>query len=267
MTVAPAERLRAALARPRRDGLPQLVPYITAGYPALADTVPTLLAAQAAGCAAVEIGIPFSDPLADGPTIQASGGRAIANGMNTDVAIDQAAAARAAGVEIPLVFMTYVNLVLSHGLERFCRESAAAGVDALILPDLPDDESAEMRDATSSHGLGLVPLLAPTTTDERIARACAHASGFVYCVAVTGITGARESIAADAFGLLDRVRAHTGLPRALGFGLSTHAHLEALRGRVEAAAVGSALIAAIGDAGGSAPAAAEHFLRGMLTGA
>ena len=262
---APAERLRAALARPRADGLPQLVPYITAGYPALDDTVPTLRAAQAAGCAAVEIGIPFSDPLADGPTIQQSGTRAIANGMNTDVAIDQAAAARAAGVDIPLAFMTYVNLVFSHGLERFCRESAEAGVDALILPDLPDDEATEVRDVAAAHGLGLVPLLAPTTTDARLARACGHASGFVYCVAVTGITGARDSIAGEAFGLLERVRAHTDLPRALGFGLSTHAHLDALRGRVEAAAVGSALIAAIGDAGADAAGAAERFLRGMLT--
>ncbi|MHB8718319.1 MAG: tryptophan synthase subunit alpha [Candidatus Dormibacteria bacterium] len=262
---APAERLRAALAQPRKDGLPQLAPYITAGYPHRDDTVPTLLAIQDAGCAAVEIGIPFSDPLADGPTIQRSGTVALANGMTTDLAIDQAAAARQAGVSIPVAFMTYVNLVLSHGLERFCSEAAAAGVDALILPDLPDDEATEVRDVAARHGLGLVPLLAPTSTEERIARACGHAHGFVYCVSVTGITGARESIAGEAFALLDRVRAHTSLPRALGFGLSTHGHLASLRGRVEAAAVGSALISAMGEEPHDPAGAAGRFLRGMLS--
>ncbi len=259
------DRLRAALESPRLDGLPQLVPYITAGFPRRDDTVPTLIAAQAAGCAAAEIGIPFSDPLADGPTIQASGKQALGNGATTDLAIDQAASARAAGVSMPLVFMTYINPVLSHGVARFCAEAAEAGVDALIVPDLPDDEAGDLRAVAAGRGLALVPLLAPTSTDERIRRACGRAVGFVYCVGVTGITGARRTIAAEAFDLLERVRRVTDLPRAMGFGLSSHDHLVALRGRCEVAVVGSALIDAMAAEPADGAAAAGVFLRGMLT--
>ena len=262
--MALGERLSAALRAPGVGGLPQLVPYVTAGFPQRDDTVPSLLAAQVAGCAAIEIGIPFSDPLADGPTIQRSGRQALRNGVTTDLAIDQVAAARAAGVTIPLVFMTYVNPVLSHGLPRFCAESAAAGVDALIIPDLPDDEATDVRAVAAEHGLALVPMLAPTSTDARIARACSRAGGFVYCVGVTGITGARREIADEAFDLLERVRRVTDLPRAMGFGLSSHEHLVALRGRCEAAAVGSALIDAMAAAPADGPGAAARFLRGML---
>jgi tryptophan synthase alpha chain len=262
--MATGERLREALLRRRPDGLPQLIPYITAGFPRRDDTVPTLVAAEAAGCAAAEIGIPFSDPLADGPTIQMSGRQALGNGVSTDLAIDQVATARAAGVTIPLVFMTYINPVLSHGLSRFCAEAAAAGIDALIVPDLPEDEAGDMRTVATDHGLALVPLLAPTSTDERIRRACGRAGGFVYCVSVTGITGARRTIAAEAFELLERVRRATDLPRAMGFGLSTHDHLSSLRGRCEAAVVGSALIDAMAAEPAAGPAAARVFLDAML---
>jgi tryptophan synthase alpha chain len=257
----PGERLTSAL---EGGSGPALIPYVTAGFPRRDDTVAVLLAAQRAGCAAAEIGIPFSDPLADGPTIQRAGWQALRNGMTTHLAIAQAAAARAAGVTIPLVLMTYINPVLSHGLARFCADAAAAGVDGIIVPDLPGDEAAEAHATAGADGLALIPLVAPTTPDARIARACEHAAGFVYCVSVTGTTGARAEIAGEAFALLDRVRRHTRLPRALGFGLSRHEHIEALRGRCEAVVVGSALLDAMSRQPDEGAHAAEGFLRGML---
>lgn len=263
----PGERLTAALSAVREGGLPALVPYITAGFPRRDDTVGVLRAAQDAGCAAAEIGIPFSDPLADGPTIQRAGRQALRNGMTTGLAIEQAAAARSSGVSIPLAFMTYVNPVLSHGVDAFCAEAASAGVDALIIPDLPDDEAADTRATAHAHGLALVPLVAPTTTPERIAGACRSATGFVYCVSVTGITGARAEIAEEALALLERVRTQTKLPRAIGFGLGRHEHLLALRGRCEAAVVGSALLDAMFAREHEAADAAAAFLTAMLAAA
>jgi tryptophan synthase alpha subunit len=263
-TMRPGERLRAALTVEREDSLPALIPYVTAGFPRRDDTVAVLLAAQETGCAAAEIGIPFSDPLADGPTIQRAGWQALRNGMTAQLAIEQAGAARAAGVTLPLVLMTCVNPVLSMGLDRFCSAAAAAGVDGLIVPDLPGDEAGEAHARAAAHGLALIPMVAPTTTDERIARACSSASGFIYCVSVTGITGARSHLAAEAFELLDRVRTHTTLPRAMGFGLSRHEHMVALRGRCEAAVVGSALVDAMAKLPEDGARAAATFLRGML---
>ena len=163
----PGERLTQALRAGREGGLPALVPYITAGFPRRDDTVAVLHAAQEAGCAAAEIGIPFSDPLADGPTVQRAGWQALRNGMTTTLAIEQVAEARAAGVTLPLAFMTYVNPVLSHGLDRFCADAAAAGVDGVIAPDLPADESATLHAAAEAHGLALIPLVAPTTPRAR----------------------------------------------------------------------------------------------------
>lgn len=261
--MAPGDRLTEALERLGDDGLPALIPYVTAGFPRRGDTVEVLRAAQDAGCAAAEIGIPFSDPLADGPTVQRAGWQALRNGMTTHLAIEQAAAARAAGVSMPLVFMTYLNPVLSHGLDSFCAEAADAGLDGVIVPDLPADEAAEVRAGAHAHGLALIPLVAPTTPDERIARACRDATGFIYCVGVVGTTGARREIAPEAFDLLDRVGSATRLPRAIGFGLSRHEHLVALRGRCEAVVVGSALLDAMaGDPAGGA-SAASAFLRAM----
>ena len=260
-------RLRDAFARRDPRGLPGLVPYVTAGFPNLGDTVALLQAAERAGCLAAEVGLPFSDPLADGPTIQRTSQKALENGMTVNLALEQVAQARAAGVELPLALMTYVNPVLSYGLERFAADAARAGADALIVPDTPLEEAGQLRAAADSSGLALILLVAPTTPDARLAAACAHASGFVYCVSVTGTTGARTEIAEEAMDLLSRVRRVTDLPRALGFGLSTHAHLEALRGHAEAAVVGSALLTAVGADAADPSGAAERFLRGMLGGA
>jgi tryptophan synthase alpha chain len=260
----PGERLTAALRAGGGDVLPALIPYITAGFPQRDDTVDMLLAAQEAGCAAAEIGIPFSDPLADGPTVQRASWQALGNGMTTALAIEQAAAARLAGVTMPLVFMTYLNPVLSHGVVRFCADAADAGLDGFIVPDLPIDEAGEVRAAADAQSLALIPLVAPTTPDDRIARACRDATGFIYCVGVVGTTGARHDIAAEAFDLLARVGAATALPRAIGFGLSRHEHLVALRGLCEAVVVGSALLDAMSAQPEAAVTAATAFLNGMV---
>jgi tryptophan synthase alpha chain len=263
---AAGARLVDAFARRDPAGLPGLIPYITAGFPRIADTIPLLQAAERAGCLAAEVGLPFSDPLADGPTIQRTSQRALENGMTVNLALEQVAQARSRGVQLPLALMTYVNPVLSYGQERFTRDAAAAGADAVIVPDLPLDEAAQLRAAADSAGLALILLVAPTTPDARLAAACAHASGFVYCVSVTGTTGARTEIAEEAIDLLTRVRRVTSLPRALGFGLSRHHHLVALRGHAEAAVVGSALLTAVAAGGDDPAGAAERFLCGMLEG-
>jgi tryptophan synthase alpha chain len=257
-------RLVSAFATRDPNGLPGLIPYVTAGFPHRDDTPALLAAAERAGCLAAEVGLPFSDPLADGPTIQRTSQRALENGMSVNLALEQVATARANGVALPLALMTYINPVLSYGLERFAHDAASAGADALIVPDVPLEEAGQLRAAADSAGLALILLVAPTTPDARLAAACAHASGFVYCVSVTGITGARTEIAQEAMDLLTRVRRVTDLPRALGFGLSTHAHLQALRGHAEGAVVGSALLNAVAADSGDPAGAAERFLRGML---
>ena len=263
---APGIRFAEAVAARADAATPGLIPYFTAGFPTLDATVPLLMAAQETGCLAAEVGIPFSDPLADGPTIQRSGTRALRNGMTLHIAVRQIREARQAGVTIPLVPMTYVNPILAYGPAAFLADVREAGADGLIVPDLPDDEAGELRDLAHAHGLALIPLVAPTTPDARLAHIAAHASGFVYCVAVTGVTGARAALAAEALQLLDRVRACTPLPRALGFGLRTHEHLERLRGHCEAAVVGSAVIDAIEQDEQDAAGTAARFLRSMLHG-
>ena len=265
MTATPPDtRFTAAFADRAEDSLPGLIPYFSAGYPHLDSLGALLLCAQRSGCIAAEVGIPFSDPLADGPTIQRTGQVALSNGMTVAMALAQVRDARAAGVSIPLALMTYVNPVLSFGVADFARVASDAGVDGIILPDLPLDEAAGVRDAMHSAGVAVIPLVAPTTTPDRLARICATAAGFVYCVGVTGVTGARRTIAADAISLLDSVRQLTPLPRALGFGLSTHDHLTALRGHAEAAVVGSALLDGIGLDPDDAVGAAGRFLIAMI---
>lgn len=259
----PADRLAQALRLSGRK-LPALVAYFTAGYPGLDATPGLLLAAQRAGCAAVEVGIPFSDPLADGPTIQRSSFLALRNGMTVARALDAVRQARGQGLHIPVVLMTYINPVLAHGLQRFAADAAGAGAEGVILPDVPLDEAGALRPELTRHGLALVPLVAPTTPPQRLRRICESASGFVYCVGVVGVTGARDALSPEAVRLADAVASLTELPRALGFGISAHQHLRLLAGHVEAVVMGSALIDAI-DRGPDGPAAtAERYLAGLL---
>jgi tryptophan synthase alpha chain len=191
------------------------------------DLVELAEAAVRGGAGLLEIGIPFSDPLADGPTVQRAGQRALRNGMTTTRALELLAELRAR-VAVPLVPMTYASPVMAYGERRFCADAAAAGVDGLIVPDVPADEAEDLAAACAAHGLDLVPLLAPTSADERIAIACARAGGFIYLVSVAGTTGARAQTSDRVAGLIARVRPQTPLPLLVGFGISRPEHARAM---------------------------------------
>ncbi len=233
------ERLQVALERRPGDGV-HLVPYLMAGFPSPEASIALGRGFARAGAAAIEVGIPFSDPLADGPVIQKAGHQALLGGMTVCRSIAVAGAISEAGV--PTVLMPYLNPVLNYGVEEFARDAAEAGVAGVIFPDLPVDEAAPFLEPFRARGLDTVFLAAPTSTDARIDEIARLSRGFVYCVSVTGVTGARQAISEEAFSLLSRIRARTRLPLALGFGISQPEHVRRLRGHVEAAAVGSALV-------------------------
>lgn len=224
----------------RQQGRRALMPYATLGFPARDSAATLVPALAAAGADFLELGIPFSDPLADGPVIQSSSQRALDNGMTPTLALDQLAALHAAHVLPPVVLMTYVNVVLSAGVEAFSARAALAGASGLIVPDLPLEQSAGLRAALQARGLHLIQMVTPNLDDERIAAIAAVSRGFVYVVSVLGVTGARAELP-DLGSLAARVRRHTSLPLALGFGISSPAHArEALR-HFDGVIIGSAL--------------------------
>ncbi len=235
-------RIEQALARARSEGRVALIAYLTAGYPEL-DATPGLVQALVAGGAdAIELGIPFSDPLADGATIQRASLRALEAGMTATRCLELVGELRNKGVVIPLIVMTYYNPILAYGQDGFVQDAAAAGTDGLIAVDVPPEEAEELVARCRAGGLDLIPLLAPTSTDERIALAARQASGFLYCVSVAGVTGAREALPREIGAFLQRVRRQTELPLAVGFGISRREHVEALRGQADAVIVGSAVV-------------------------
>jgi len=190
--------------------------YLMAGD----DTADLAEAAVRGGATAFEIGIPYSDPLADGPTVQRAGQRALAAGMTTRRALEVLREVRSS-VDVPLVPMTYAAPVMAYGEQAFCAAAAAAGADGVIVPDIPPDESGPLLEHCRSAGLDLIPLLAPTSLDARIELACRNAGGFVYLVSVAGVTGARDALSGRVAGLIERVRPHTDLPLLIGFGISS----------------------------------------------
>jgi tryptophan synthase alpha chain len=237
-----------------------LFTYVTIGYPELESTPDIALALAEAGADLIELGIPFSDPLAEGRTIQATSQRALQNGVNVAACLETAWAIRQRS-EVPMVFMGYLNPILAYGIKRFTEHAADVGVDGLIVVDLSLEETTELRSACQGAGLDLIFFLAPTSTEARMRLVTEQATGFIYCISVTGVTGSRQTIGTEVDSLLGRIRAMTSTPLALGFGLSKPEHLESLRGKVDAAAVGSALLEAIGKAEGDPAAAAADFVR------
>jgi tryptophan synthase alpha chain len=206
------------------------------------DTADLAEASVEGGAGLLELGLPYSDPLADGPTVQRAGQRSLRGGMTTRGALEVVAAVRER-VGVPLVPMTYAAPVMAYGEGRFCADAAAAGADGLIVPDVPADESGELLQACRASGLDLVPLLAPTSADERIALACAQAGGFVYLVSVAGTTGARAQLSDRVAGLVERTRAHTELPLLVGFGISAPEHaVAALAAGADGVVIGSRAI-------------------------
>ncbi|MGH7763921.1 MAG: tryptophan synthase subunit alpha [Candidatus Dormibacteraceae bacterium] len=247
-------RLESAV---RANGDLKLIAYIMAGHPNRKKSIEVGKRLAASGIAALEIGIPHSDPLADGPVIQRAGQTALEHGMTVAGSLEVAAAIATEGV--PVVLMTYINPILSHDPRRFAAEAAQAGVSGVIVPDLPVEESEPVAGWLRSAALDTIFMVAPTTSRDRMSDICAHSSGFVYCVTVTGITGVRKDLPDGMQELFADVRKKTALPLAAGFGISRAEHLKALRGAADAAAVGSAIVAEI-DRGGDAVALVKELL-------
>ena len=255
-------RIAATFARLRPQQRLALIAYLTVGYPRIDDTPSLVEAAAQSGADAIELGIPFSDPLADGRTIQAASQVALAGGVTVARALDVAKMARRKA-DVPLLFMTYLNPILSYGLERFCRAAAEAGVDGLIVPDLPPTESGDLRHAADISRIDLVFFVAPTSSEAGIVAACEAATGFIYCIAVTGVTGARAQLDPAVLPMIETVRRHTRLPIVVGFGISKPEHLAALTGKADGVIVASALLDAIERAPGDPATAVRRFLNDL----
>ena len=238
--VTNAPRLDHAL---RADKDLKLVAYMMAGHPNRKRSIEVGKRLAASGVAALEIGIPHSDPLADGPVIQRAGQVALEHGMTVAGCLEIAAAIATEGT--PIVLMTYINPILAYDPRKFAAEAAQAGVAGVIVPDLPVEESEPVAGWLRSASLDTVFMVSPTTSAHRVQSICEHSSGFVYCVTVTGITGARKELPSGMKELIDQVRSRTKLPVAAGFGISRPEHMKALRGIADAAAVGSAIVAEI----------------------
>jgi tryptophan synthase alpha chain len=240
-------RIGETFARLGRQGRTALMPYLTMGYPAPESALRLVPAIARAGADLIELGVPFSDPLADGATIQAASQRALAGGMSLALCLEQAAALRAAGESVPFVLMGYYNPILQMGLGRFARRAAEAGIDGAIVPDLPPEESDALRAALHESGIDLIFLLAPTTDAARVRGVAALASGFLYLVSLVGVTGARDRLPAELEGFVARVRAATDLPLAVGFGIGAPEQAARVARIADGAIVGSALIRAVGE--------------------
>jgi len=257
-------RLQQAFKTLRETGRKGVVPYITAGDPDLATTYELLVAMARGGATAIEVGMPFSDPAADGPVIQRACERALARGVKLHDVIEVAGrAVKATG--IPIVLFSYLNTLLRRGLENLVRDAADAGLAGVLVTDLPAESAQGFSQALQGRGLDLVSLVAPTSTEERIAQIARHATGFLYAIAVNGVTGARQQLSADATALLGRIRRVTDLPVAVGFGISNAEQArEAWAQGADAVVVGSAIVRKIEEFGVQAPEAVERFVRELL---
>jgi tryptophan synthase alpha chain len=243
---------------------PGLVAYITAGDPSLEVTREIVLAAIDAGADVIELGVPFSDPLADGPIIQRASERALARGVSLKDVLALAREIRAARAEAGLVIFSYLNPILRYGLSRFAGDAAAAGVDGVLATDMIVEEAAEYLVELDRVGLAPIFLAAPTSPDERLEAIAAHSRGFVYAISRTGITGKQQSLAADAAALVARIRRWTTLPVAVGFGISNADHVTQVAEFADAAVVGSAIVELIeGSTAETAPGAVARFIKGL----
>ena len=236
-------RLDSAFAGAKRDQRVALIPYLVAGYPDLGTSRRVALAVIEAGADVLELGVPFSDPLADGATIQRASERALAAGTRLRDVIALGRELRRAS-DVPLLLMGYANPFYRYGLEALASDLAGAGIDGVIVPDLPHEESGELAAAFRPKRLVQIGLVAPTTPDDRLAALVASARGFVYCVSLTGVTGARATLAEDVASFVSRVRRYATAPIAVGFGISRPEHVHALRGVADAVVVGSAIVEA-----------------------
>lgn len=225
----------------RSSGKKALMPYLVAGHPSVDLTYEALKAMETAGADFFEIGIPFSDPIADGPTIQRASFEALKAGINTDIVFDLAKRF-SAQTEVPLVAMCYYNVIFSYGVEQFASGAASSGIAGVIVPDLPPEEAGEWRDAAARSSIDTIFLVAPTTTGERLKKISDASTGFVYCVSLLGVTGARDSLPSDLKFFLERVREVTDKPLAVGFGISNCKQAKMVADMADGVVIGSAVV-------------------------
>lgn len=237
------------------------IPFITCGDPSLAVTEQAVYAMAEAGADLIELGIPFSDPTAEGPVIQAANVRALADGVTTDKIFDMVRRIRRK-TDVPMVFMTYANVVFSYGSERFIRTAAEIGMDGLILPDVPYEEKAEFDPLCRQYGMDLISLIAPTS-HERIRMIAREAAGFVYCVSSLGVTGVRSNITTDIGAMVQLVKQEREIPCAVGFGISTPAQAADMASRSDGAIVGSAIVKLCAQYGADCVPRVAQYVREM----
>lgn len=234
--------LEEAFQRTRKEGRCAFIPYLTLGYPTPADTLDLVPALQAGGADIIELGVPFSDPVADGPTIQEASQVALRGGVTSSACLDLVAELRQGGVAVPLLLMGYYNPIHAYGVEDYVRDCAQVGVDGFIIPDLPPEEAGPLQKACRARGMALVFLIAPTTKEERMAIIADATQGFLYVVSRLGITGTEVSPEANLISRLDRVRRYARTPIAVGFGISEPGQARGLAPHVDGVVVGSAII-------------------------
>jgi tryptophan synthase alpha chain len=225
----------------QKPGHKALIPYLTVGYPSLETTLETVPMLASLGCDLIELGIPFSDPLADGTTIQRASYQALKQGITPELCLETANELKAK-VKVPMVFMTYFNSVFSYGLDEFCRDCAQSGISGLIIPDLPPEEGEELETVSSKRGLDLIYLLAPTSTNDRIDLVTARSRGFIYLVSLTGVTGSRNKLPQELESFVLKVRAKTNKPLCVGFGISNPDEAKRVATVADGVIVGSRLI-------------------------
>ena len=246
------------------ESKPSLIVYITCGDPDLATTRDVILAAIDAGASVIELGVPFSDPLADGPVIQRASERALKHGTSLQNVLTLAAEIREHSQSVGLVIFSYLNPILRMGLAKFCQVARLAGIDGVLITDLPIEEAAEYLREARKNDLATIFLAAPTSTDQRLKQIAEVSTGFIYAISRTGVTGARQQMTGDAQSLVKRVRRFTKLPIAVGFGISTPEQFQAIGKFAEAAVVGSAIVHAIEQNPGREAATVAEFVRQLL---
>ena len=255
-------RIASFFKSPAREGQKKqkaLIAYLTVGYPSVATTLDVVPALVAAGCDMIELGIPFSDPLADGTTIQRASHRALQQGVTPQLCLEVASELRRR-VDVPLIYMSYYNPLLHYGLEDFCAASSEAGIDGLIVPDLPPEEGAELEALAAGHGLDLIYLLALTTTGGRLRLVADRSRGFIYVVSLKGVTGAREMLPPDLGGFIARVRGVTSKPLCVGFGIATPEQARRVASLADGVILGSRILD-IMDSSDQPAASTAAFIR------
>jgi tryptophan synthase alpha chain len=265
-----ASRIRQTFQRLKKERAKALVPFVTAGDPSFSVTTALLPALERGGADLIEVGVPFSDPMADGPVIQKSSERALKKGATLKKVLSLVAGFRQKSRKTsatPVLLMGYFNPILSYGLEAFARDAAKAGVDGAIVVDLPPEESGELDRSLKKHGLDLIYLLTPTSDAERIRIVCKRARGFVYFVSITGITGAGLNAEGEIRKKVAEIRKRTKLPIAIGFGISKPEHARAMGKIADGVVIGSAVVKLVESKKGRAPAALEKFVRSMKSAA